>query len=59
MDFYKLRIFKKMQNQKAKSKLVIRRLPPTLPSEIFFSTLQPWESYIAWSHFIPGKLAKT
>jgi hypothetical protein len=45
--------------RKAKCKLVVRRLPPTLPEKIFLSTLKEWEKYIAWSSYVPGKIAKT
>ena len=46
-------------------KLVIRRLPPTLPEEIFWNSVTPWlgnvtgnaegESKINWKRYVKGK----
>ncbi|KAJ7264440.1 Smg-4/UPF3 family-domain-containing protein [Mycena haematopus] len=41
-------------------KTVVRRLPPNLPEEIFWQSVQPWvtEETITWKAFYPGKLRK-
>jgi hypothetical protein len=39
-------------------KLVIRRLPPTLPREIFHNLIQPWEQDFVFWDFVPGKPAR-
>lgn len=46
-------------------KLVIRRLPPTLPEEIFWNSVTPWlgnvngsvegESKVSWKRYVKGK----
>ncbi|ORY34746.1 Smg-4/UPF3 family-domain-containing protein [Naematelia encephala] len=38
-------------------KLVIRRLPPTLPEEIFWSSVQPWvnDETCHWRRFVKGR----
>jgi hypothetical protein len=39
-------------------KAVVRRLPPNLPEEIFWSSVQSWvtETTVSWRAFYPGKL---
>lgn len=46
-------------------KLVIRRLPPTLPEEIFYNSVSPWlgdvagkpenENKVSWKRYVKGK----
>ena len=39
-------------------KTVVRRLPPNLPEEIFWQSVQAWvtEDTVAWKSYHPGKL---
>ncbi|KAI0046770.1 hypothetical protein FA95DRAFT_1589352 [Auriscalpium vulgare] len=41
-------------------KTVVRRLPPNLPEEIFWQSVQPWvtEDAVLWKAYYPGKLRK-
>nr|GAT49282.1 predicted protein [Mycena chlorophos] len=41
-------------------KIVVRRLPPNLPEEIFWQSVQPWvtDETVSWKVFYPGKLRK-
>ncbi|KAF7348333.1 Regulator of nonsense transcripts UPF3 [Mycena sanguinolenta] len=41
-------------------KAVVRRLPPNLPEEIFWQSVQPWvtDETVTWKAFFPGKLRK-
>jgi len=41
-------------------KTVVRRLPPNLPEEIFWQSVQPWvsEDTTVWKTYYPGKLRK-
>lgn len=41
-------------------KTVVRRLPPNLPEDIFWQSVQPWatEETVTWKAFYPGKLQK-
>ncbi|KAJ6508407.1 Smg-4/UPF3 family-domain-containing protein [Mycena sanguinolenta] len=41
-------------------KTVVRRLPPNLPEEIFWQSVQPWvtDETVTWKAFFPGKLRK-
>lgn len=43
-----------------KLKTVIRRLPPNLPEEIFWQSVQPWvtEETASWKQFHQGKMRK-
>lgn len=43
-----------------KLKAVVRRLPPNLPEEIFWQSVQPWatDETIFWRAFYPGKIRK-
>lgn len=39
-------------------KAVVRRLPPSLPEEVFWQSVQPWvtDETATWKAFYPGKL---
>jgi regulator of nonsense transcripts 3 len=41
-------------------KTVVRRLPPNLPEEVFWQSVQTWvtEESVTWKMFYPGKLGK-
>jgi regulator of nonsense transcripts 3 len=41
-------------------KTVVRRLPPNLPEEVFWQSVQTWvtEESVTWKAFYPGKLGK-
>lgn len=41
-------------------KTVVRRLPPNLPEDVFWQSVQPWvtDDTAAWKVFYPGKLRK-
>jgi regulator of nonsense transcripts 3 len=41
-------------------KTVVRRLPPNLPEEVFWQSVQPWvtEETAVWKVYYPGKLRK-
>jgi regulator of nonsense transcripts 3 len=41
-------------------KTVVRRLPPNLPADIFWQSVQAWVSdeTVTWKVFYPGKLRK-
>jgi regulator of nonsense transcripts 3 len=41
-------------------KVVVRRLPPDLPEEIFWKSVEPWVSQekVSWKAFYPGKARK-
>lgn len=43
-----------------KTKVIVRRLPPNLPEEIFFNSVKPWisEDNVDYSLYVPGKLSK-
>jgi regulator of nonsense transcripts 3 len=41
-----------------KLKVVVRRLPPDLPEEIFLKTVQKWQNSVEYMQFCPGKAAK-
>ncbi|KAK9670727.1 hypothetical protein K7432_017565, partial [Basidiobolus ranarum] len=42
-----------------KTKVIIRRLPPNLPEELFFKSIQPYitEENILWRLYVPGKIS--
>ncbi|KAF1803803.1 Smg-4/UPF3 family-domain-containing protein [Mucor lusitanicus] len=44
-----------------KTKVVVRRLPPNLPEEIFNTSVKPWISQdtVDYSVYVPGKLSKS
>ncbi|CAO3643579.1 unnamed protein product [Mucor fragilis] len=44
-----------------KTKVVVRRLPPNLPEEIFNTSVKPWisEDSVDYSVYVPGKLSKS
>lgn len=41
-------------------KTVVRRLPPNLPEDVFWGSVEAWvtEETITWKTFYPGKLRK-
>jgi len=41
-------------------KTVVRRLPPNLPEDIFWQSVQPWvtDETASWKVYYPGKLRK-
>ena len=45
--------------QQARLKLVIRRLPPTLPEDVFKKSIQAWEKSYDWLQYVPGKPASS
>lgn len=44
-----------------KLKTVVRRLPPNLPEEVFWQSVNPWvtSETTSWKVFYPGKVRKT
>ncbi|KAJ3152988.1 hypothetical protein HDU86_005444 [Geranomyces michiganensis] len=42
----------------AKTKIVVRRLPPNLPEDIFKSSISKWLDDADWWTFVAGKVAK-
>ena len=38
-------------------KIIVRRLPPNLPEQIFWQSVQPWvtDDTVLWKEFYPGK----
>lgn len=43
-----------------KTKVIVRRLPPNLPEDIFMKSVSPWinENTVDYSIYIPGKLTR-
>jgi regulator of nonsense transcripts 3 len=41
-------------------KTVVRRLPPNLPEDVFWQSVQAWvtEESVSWKVFYPGKVGK-
>ena len=41
-------------------KIIVRRLPPHLPEQIFWQSVQPWvtDDTVLWKEFYPGKSRK-
>ena len=41
-------------------KTVVRRLPPSLPEQIFWQSVQTWvtDDTVIWKEFYPGKVKK-
>lgn len=41
-------------------KLVVRRLPPTLPEELFWKTVEPWvnDETCGWRRYVKGRTAE-
>ena len=41
-------------------KTVVRRLPPNLPEQIFWQSVQPWvtDDTVLWKEYWPGKVKK-
>jgi regulator of nonsense transcripts 3 len=54
----KSRRSKKPKEPVPRLKLVIRKLPPNLPKEVFLKTVEPWINKIDWHDYYPGKLSK-
>lgn len=56
----KSKSLKAEQHPADKLKTVIRRLPPNLPEEIFWQSVQPWVSdeTVSWKTFYQGKIRK-
>lgn len=52
---------RKRSSKKAlpKTKVIVRRLPPNIPEEIFHNSVKQWvnESTTGWQLFVPGKLS--
>lgn len=48
------------KSQAERLKTVIRRLPPNLPEDVFWQSVQPWvtDDTILWRAYYPGKLRK-
>lgn len=46
--------------QSERLKTIVRRLPPNLPEDIFWQSVQPWvtEETTTWKVYYPGKLRK-
>ncbi|KAG0172194.1 hypothetical protein DFQ28_007475 [Apophysomyces sp. BC1034] len=44
-----------------KTKVVVRRLPPNLPEDVFMNTVKQWTSdeSVDFAYYVPGKLAKS
>ncbi|KAI8974302.1 Smg-4/UPF3 family-domain-containing protein [Pilobolus umbonatus] len=49
------------RKSKLKTKVVVRRLPPNLPEQVFMNSVKPWvtEESVDYSLFVPGKLSKS
>ena len=48
------------KSQNERLKIVVRRLPPNLPEEIFWQSVSEWVSdqTVSWKSFHPGKVRK-
>ncbi|KAJ1565912.1 hypothetical protein HK096_007008 [Nowakowskiella sp. JEL0078] len=42
-----------------RAKVVVRRLPPNLPEEVFKKSVEKWLSDVEWFSFFPGKLSQS
>ncbi|KXS08997.1 hypothetical protein M427DRAFT_262506 [Gonapodya prolifera JEL478] len=42
---------------RSKTKVVIRRLPPNLPEQVFWSSVEGWLPNVDWKVFVSGKLS--
>jgi len=52
---------RKQANQKklkTRTKVIVRRLPPNLPEDIFYDSISEWLENITWKSYFPGKLSK-
>ncbi|KIK00982.1 hypothetical protein K443DRAFT_582423 [Laccaria amethystina LaAM-08-1] len=51
---------KALQQSTERLKTVVRRLPPNLPEEVFWQSVQPWvtEEAVSWKVFYAGKARK-
>ena len=49
-----------LPQQNERLKTVVRRLPPNLPEEIFWNSVQAWvtDETAVWKIYCPGKLRK-
>ena len=45
--------------QSPRLKVVIRRLPPTLPEDILLTSIAAWDKQYDWFSYVPGKPAST
>ncbi|ORX78089.1 RNA-binding domain-containing protein [Anaeromyces robustus] len=44
---------------KTRTKVIVRRLPPNLPEDIFYDSISEWLDNITWKSYFPGKLSKS
>jgi len=51
---------KALQQSTERLKTVVRRLPPNLPEDVFWQSVQPWvtEESVSWKVFYAGKARK-
>jgi len=52
---------RKQENQKklkTRTKVIVRRLPPNLPEDIFYDSISEYLDNITWKSYFPGKLSK-
>jgi regulator of nonsense transcripts 3 len=51
---------KALQQSTERLKTVVRRLPPNLPEDVFWQSVQPWvtEEAVSWKVFYAGKARK-
>jgi hypothetical protein len=56
----KQRPAQKSQSSSERLKTVVRRLPPNLPEDIFWQSVQPWvtEDTVSWKEYYQGKFKK-
>ncbi|KAI8097716.1 Smg-4/UPF3 family-domain-containing protein [Halteromyces radiatus] len=52
---------KRAKKNEPKTKVVVRRLPPNLPEDVFMNAVQQWttDDLVDFKTYIPGKLAKS
>ncbi|KAJ3021506.1 hypothetical protein HKX48_008363 [Thoreauomyces humboldtii] len=43
----------------ARMKIIVRRLPPNLPEEIFTKSIEKWIEDVDWTVYVAGKIAKS
>jgi len=43
---------------KTRTKVIVRRLPPNLPEDVFYDSISEWLESITWKSYFPGKLSK-
>jgi regulator of nonsense transcripts 3 len=46
------------QQTGARLKIIVRRLPPHLPEDVFWQSVEQWvtDQTVSWKRFCPGKL---